>query len=189
MKYTVALLFALLVIGSFGTEQAHAKGHAHGNGHADAKGCANHPNAISSLRIGNLAEGLVHLISQIVAQLLTLPYQLSIPSTTTVPVKAILSEFSASSCHTLRCFLDIVIRSLNLDLKKPCAVLNLMPLQIQNLQANAADLTKFMKSKIQARARPGSPVHLSEWSQWVNEFWAKKAASDIVRIFNTITAI
>ena len=81
MKFSVVLLFALIVIGTLVTGRASAVGQ-----------CSNIPNPIQTLRIGNLIRGPIKAVIRTIIQITTKIFSLIIPENSLVPVEAILTN-------------------------------------------------------------------------------------------------
>lgn len=176
MKYTVALLFALVVVSLLTT------------GHACDQ-CPNYPTALSSLRIGDIIRGLVYQIVKFVVQVSEPIFKFFIPADTVVPVQTVFSEYAASPCQTLRCWTEVSLRILNKT--QLCPILNVIPLQIQNIILDATAISQYITSCLQSCSPgyPGAPVHFNEWSKCSSEFQTQSVTNDIVYLFNNILAL
>lgn len=173
MKYSVVLLFALVVVLT--------------TGHASAcEQCPNNPTALSSLRIGDIIRGFVHLVVRTIVQLALGIVNQLIPRSTVVPVSTLLSEYAVSSSQTIRGFLDLTLSLLNLS--QFCYIVNYLPQQIQDIRIDAVGVIEFVTPQLQM-CDPGAPVYFPEWSQWVGDYLTESVTSDIVYLFNTIQAL
>lgn len=175
MKFTVALIFTLAVVGSFLTGNASA-----------CDQCPNYPTIISTLRVGDIIRGLVNLILRFVVQVLLGVVQQFIPAGTVVPVNYLLSEYAASPCQTLRVFAELTLGLLNLN--QFCFILNFLPVQIQNIPIYGPGVMEFVGPLTQSCA-PGATVPFPEWSQWVADFVIQSVTNDIVEIFNSLHSL
>lgn len=175
MKFTFALLFTLAVVGSFLT------GHAS----ADCDQCPNYPTALSSLRIGDIIRNFVNVVVRAATQLLLGIFQQILP-VCTIPVNALLSEYSASPYQTLRDFTEITLRLLNLT--QFCYILNYLPEQIQNIPIYAGPLIEFLGPQLQ-NCNADATVPFLEWSQWIADFVTLTVTNDVVYYLNAIPAL
>lgn len=175
MKYSVAILFALIVTGLLTT------------GHGSAvEQCPNDPNPISEIRIGTIIEGIIYLIVKIVVQLALPLFEQIIGADTIVPVEAILSQYAVAPTQILSVWTETTLNSLNLN--QFCYIVDLIPEQLQNIPMNAAALIEYLTPQLEA-VPVGVPVLFHEWSQWVGEFITQSVTSDLVYLFNTIPAL
>lgn len=172
MKYTVALLFALVVFGLLTT------GHA-----SRIEQCPNYPTASSALRIGDIIQDFVYQIIKTIVIVSEGIFKLFIPGDTMVPVREVLTEYAASPCQTLRVWTEVSLRLLNYN--QLCPLLNFIPQQLQNIPLNADAISQFIISELQTC----SPVDFTTWTHASSEFITQSVTSDIVYLFNTIPAL
>lgn len=172
MKYSVALLFALVVVGSTGAV-------------AECGQCPNNPNPIQSIGIGTITRSFISRVVDAIVQFALKIINLFIPAIP-VPVEAILMELALTSHPNVRAITDITLNLL--DLVPLCFVLNLVPLQLLNIPLNIPDLIEFLTPQLEALP-PGCPVDFSLWSEWVGEFLVKSVTSNLVNLFNSIPSL
>lgn len=170
MKCTVAVLFALAVAGSV-------------SGQTTCDQCPNYPTALSSLRIGDLIQGLIYRVVQFIVQSAFNIFQAYIPENTVVPVQPILTEFAASPCPTLRTWVEVSVCLLGLG--EICPLLNSVPYQLQNIQLNAAAVAQYITSRLQNCPT----VYFPEWGQAFCDFLTQSVTNDLVNLFNTVPAL
>lgn len=173
MKYTVVLLFALVVASTSGRAST-------------CDQCVIYPTALSSLRIGDIIRDFVYQVVRTIVKVSEAIFESYIPANTVVPVQEIFTEYAAQSCQTLRVWTEVSFRLLNLP--QLCPLLNAIPLQIQNIRLDAAAISQYIASHLQGY-HTGAPVYFPEWSKWSSEFQTQLVTSDIVYLFNNIRAL